>query len=373
MRLADFILENLEPILVDWENYARSVWPGAEATPEELRDHAEDMLRSVARDMANPQTAFQQKEKSLGRGADQADSLQIDGASRQHAESRVAVGFDLRELVAEYRALRASVIRLWQQSAPEAHQAHLDDVLRFNEAIDQLLAESVFAHTERIDRSREMFLGILGHDLRNPLSAISMLAEVLRQKNLGSSSLELVSQISTHAASMGRMVSDLLEFAAMRITSRFVISPSLLDLRRLCRDAIIEMEAVCPDCEFHFEYQGELTGEWDEPRLKQLLSNLLSNAAQHGAKDRPITLSAEEFGADVVLAVRNEGSPIPEDQIATLFEPMKRWGSAKDRGSSRGAGLGLYIAREIAMAHEGSIETRSDEEETVFTVRLPRK
>ena len=372
MRLPEFILENLEPILVEWENYARSIWPTVAATPEELRDHAEDMLVSVATEMTNPQSAFQQKEKSLGRGEAQAESRRVDIASLEHAESRSVAGFDLRQLVAEYRALRASVIRLWQDRYPERHSRDHEDVIRFNEAIDQLLAESVFSHTERLNRSRELFLGVLGHDLRNPLSAIVGLAGLLRYENLDQSSLELVSQITIHTGSMTELINDLLEFAAIRIASRVIISPAPMDLLRLCREAVAEMEAIYPSREFQFEHQGNLKGEWDESRLKQLLSNLLGNAAQHGADDQPIAVSVEATDDDVVLVIRNQGVPIPAEQLETIFEPMKRYVKGEGRASHGGVGLGLYIANEIAGAHGGSIEAQSDEQGTVFAVRLPR-
>ncbi len=372
MRLHAFILANLEPILAEWESYARSIWPDDAATPEELRDHAQEMLVSVATEMANPQNDREQIEKSLGRGEDQADSLRVDNASREHAESRSESGFDLRQLVAEYRALRSSVIRLWQKKCPELHSRDFEDVVRFNEAIDQLLAESVFTHTERIDQSREMFLGILGHDLRNPLSAVVGLAGLLRFEDLAPPSLELVSQITTHTSAMAKMIDDLLEFAAMRIASSFIISPAPMDLVPLCREAIAEIEAIYPNRVFQFAHSGDLTGEWDGSRLQQLLSNLLGNAAQHGAKREPISVAVEASAAGVVLAVSNQGAPIPADQIETIFEPMKRYAGGKGRGGHGGVGLGLFIAREVVLAHGGTIEAQSDERRTVFTVFLPR-
>src|SRR4051812_2686404 len=119
MRLADFILESLEPILVEWEAFARSVWPGGLVDPMELRDHARDILRATAFDMKSAQTATQQSDKSKGEGAAGAASVRIDGASDVHAVARVLSGFNLLAVVAEYRALRASVIRLWRASRPD--------------------------------------------------------------------------------------------------------------------------------------------------------------------------------------------------------------------------------------------------------------
>ena len=179
MRLADFILANVEPILAEWEAFARGIWPGAKTDPLTLRDHAEDILRATARDMKSAQTTAQQSDKSKGEGDAGAGSESLDGASDVHAVGRVASGFDLLAVVAEYRALRASVIRLWRESSPDPDRRDLDDLTRFNESIDQSLTEAVRSYTERVDRSRQMFLAILGHDLRNPLNSVTMSAALL--------------------------------------------------------------------------------------------------------------------------------------------------------------------------------------------------
>src|SRR4051794_5434702 len=180
MRLADFILSNVEPILVEWEAFARSISPGATMNKLALRDHAADILRATARDMMQWQSATQQSDKSKGHGDAGRKSDRLNGASAVHAVERVGSGFDLMEVVAEYRALRASVIRLWRESAPDADERDLADVTRFDEAIDQSLTKAVSSYTEHVDRSRQMFLAILGHDLRNPLNAMMMSAEGLR-------------------------------------------------------------------------------------------------------------------------------------------------------------------------------------------------
>jgi signal transduction histidine kinase len=176
MRLADFILSNIEPILAEWESFARSVWPGGKTDPAALRDHAEEMLRATASDMKSVQSALQRSEKSKGEGGASESSLRVNGASDVHAVARVRSGFDLLAMVAEYRALRASVIRLWRDSAPNPDRRDLDDLTRFNESIDQSLTRAIRSYSERIDQSRQMFLAILGHDLRNPLNSMTMSA-----------------------------------------------------------------------------------------------------------------------------------------------------------------------------------------------------
>src|SRR5687767_8389940 len=260
MRLADFILENLEPILVEWEAFACTIWPGPERDPRELRDHAADILRATAWDMKSDQTAAQQSDKSRGEGHAGWDSLRVDGASDVHAVGRVRSGFDLMAVVAEYRALRASVVRLWRESLPAADVRDIDDLTRFNESIDQSLTEAVRSYTERVDRSRQMFLAILGHDLRNPLNSVMMSAEVLASRGLlDAESSRMASGISTSADAMARMIGDLLDFTGAAPGSAMPLSPAPMDLRRVCQGVFDEMRAAYPTRLLRFQPHGDLT------------------------------------------------------------------------------------------------------------------
>jgi signal transduction histidine kinase len=149
-----------------------------------------------------------------------------------------------------------------------------------------------------------------------------------------------------------------------------------MDLGTLCREVLDEMRAAHGACAVHFEPQGDLTGEWDGARLRQLVSNLLGNAIQHGGANCRVDLWARGDGPDVVLAVRNEGPPIPRDALATIFDPLARGTSPEMQKRRRpgSIGLGLYIAHEVVTAHGGAIDVKSSEEAgTVFTVRLPRQ
>ena len=155
MRLADFILANVEPILVEWESFARGIWPdGATADPAEMRDEAEDILRATAVDMQSHQTGAQQAEKSKGASRPWDESGGLTRASSSHGAGRVASGFDLWAVVAEYRALRASVLRLWRESGPAPDLRDLDDVTRFNESMDQSLTHAIRSYAEQVERDR---------------------------------------------------------------------------------------------------------------------------------------------------------------------------------------------------------------------------
>ena len=176
MRLANFILTNLEPILVEWEAFAKSLPAGASMTPRALRDDAERMLRFIARDLATRQTVDEEIAKSQGHGERLPDGEQ--SAAHDHGLQRLADGFDLVQMVSEYRALRASVTRLWAKEV-NAFDEQASEMIRFNESMDQILAESVERFTQKVGRDKDLFLAVLGHDLRNPLSAIKMGSAVL--------------------------------------------------------------------------------------------------------------------------------------------------------------------------------------------------
>ena len=376
MRLADFILSNIEPILAEWEVFARSIVPGAKMDKLALRDHAADILRATVRDMKSHQTAAQQSDKSKGDGDEGADSDRLDAASDIHAIGRVGSGFDLLQVVAEYRALRASVIRLWRESAPDPDLSDLDDLTRFNESIDQSLTTAVDSYTRRVDQSRQMFLAILGHDLRNPLNAMMMSAQLLCRAAPGRvDTSSVASGISTSAAAMARMVSDLLDFTSAGLGAAMPLSPARMDLRTLCEEVVGEMRAAHPKRVLRFQPHGELVGNWDVSRLRQLVSNLLGNAVQHGSDAGAVELSVTAEGPGIQLSVRNEGAPIPVDALPTIFDPLVRGVSPESQRKRRpgSIGLGLYIAREIARSHGGRIDVASTAADgTTFTLHLPR-
>jgi signal transduction histidine kinase len=372
MRLAAFILTNIEPILREWETFARSIWPAPQPTLILLRDHAEGILRAAARDMATAQTELEQASKSKGEGAEGTASAKLDDASKDHALGRARSGFDLMALVAEYRALRASVIRLWSESGTQPDARDLVDLTRFNESIDQSLAEAVKHFSGEMDRSREIFLGILGHDLRNPLNAISVLAQSIQEISTGESA-ELAAQIGSSGEAMARLLNDFIDFTTSRLGSGIPLVVAPTDLGPLCRAVVDECLASFPGSNLVIDLQGNLQGEWDQGRLRQLLSNLIGNAIQHGGENNPVTISAIGEGPAVVLRIQNTGEPIPAELLPTIFDPLVQ-APAHSRTKRRhgSMGLGLYIANEVVVAHGGAIRVTSSEESgTVFTVTLP--
>ena len=370
IRLADFIQTSQEPILSEWESFARSLTGSAGMAPPALRDHCAEILRATEREMRSEE---QSAEPSTAAGADRGGAgAAMDKASDQHAIERLVSGFGLNEVVAEYGALRASVLRLWRDSHPRAHPTDIDDMTRFNQAIDQSLARAVRSYTARVDQARDLFLAILGHDLRNPLNAISMTAQALPGADDAETSQQ-ADRITAGVSTMARMIGDLLDYTRTRLGAGMPVSLAPMDLVDLGRE-LYEEFAANPGSDIRFRAEDTVTGEWDADRLRQAISNLLGNAIQHGDPALPVILAIEAEGDDVVIRVCNGGPPIAAENLPGIFDPLVR-GSGPQRGRKRAGsiGLGLYIAREVALSHGGQIGvTSSLEDGTVFWIRLPR-
>jgi len=369
MRLAAFIRENIEPISAEWERFAATLLPVEELSTSVLRNSIGELLTEIAADMDAEQTGQEQHQKSEG---DPARSNFTQGMVVQHALARIKMGLSARQFISEFRALRATVIRLWQRNSYKVDDASLNDMIRFNEAIDQVLGDGAVTYTQEIDRSRELFLSILGHDLRNPLSAISGSAELQLQATTPEQYRRFSSRILVSAQRMSHMINDLLELARVRLGSGLTLYPAPACVRRICENVIEEMRAIYPNRAFELRSDDELPGDWDKNRLSQILSNLVGNAVQHGAPDCTVTITANSSPNGVEISVHNEGTPIPADKISKLFDSFYRLDDRDPNANSRSLGLGLYISKQIIVAHGGSIEVRSsDDEGTTFVVRLP--
>ena len=199
MRLADFILLNRAAILAEWDAFAKTCSPASGSMGlAALSDHASEMLTVIAEDLKTPQGGHEQSEKSKGNAP--APDTNEQTAAEKHGTGRAESGFTIDEMVAEYRALRASVVRLWTKEQSEITSTDLDDLTRFNEAIDQSLTESVTRFTQDLDKSKEMFLAMLGHDLRTPIGAVMTSAKfMLETKELpGAASHAHVSNRQQH-------------------------------------------------------------------------------------------------------------------------------------------------------------------------------
>jgi len=372
MRLSRFIVSSAHQIISEWEEFTQgNVAAGSEMDREQRRDHIAGMLQAIALDLDTPQTPGEQAEKSHGKADADVESLT---AANAHGIDRAASGYTPMELVSEFRALRASILRLWTEEEQEITRADLDEVTRFNEAIDQMVAESIARYTKNVERSKEIFLGVLGHDLRNPLGAIMMSATgMVAKEGPEWPHLRAATLILNSATRMAAMIGDLLDFANARLGSGILLVRKDMDLEAVCRQTIDEVAAFHPSCVVHLQASGSLRGQWDGARIAQVLSNLLGNACQYGADGVPIEVTLRGEPDQVVLIVRNLGPAIPKDRLREIFNPFQRGEPGlRRRGDGRNAGLGLYIVEAIITAHQGTIDVESTERETTFTVCLPR-
>jgi signal transduction histidine kinase len=371
MKLSEFIRANIEEISAQWEKFAATLLPNEEFSASVLRDGIAAILKEIALDMEHSQSAEEQQEKSEGA----QDSLEDkDNAAETHALARVRMGLSSRQLISEFRALRATVLRLWDESNQAVSKSDLYDITRFNEAVDQALTEAAVRYSEKIEQSRELFLGILAHDLRTPLAAISGFAHLLVYAKNPDRNAEFASQILISAGRMGHMIADLMELTRVQLGSGISVNRSESDIVNICSNVITEMRAVYPERVFKLDADKSLRGKWDEPKLEQVLSNLLGNAVQHGARNSVITVKAKKLNDSVEFQVHNEGPAVPKKLLPVLFDRFVQGksGFRADEGRAANLGLGLYIAKEIIVAHGGTLKVRStDKEGTTFSANLP--
>ncbi|WP_426756873.1 ATP-binding protein [Myxococcus sp. Y35] len=220
---------------------------------------------------------------------------------------------------------------------------------------------------------REQFLGILGHDLRNPLQAISgNAALLLRYGGLGEPQRKAVNRISISADRMARMINDLLDFTRTRLGGGYALSRARMNLHDVVRQVVEELEVAHPMRRFELTLAGNGWGEWDADRIAQAASNLVGNAVQYSPEDTSVSVAVRDDEGGIRLDVHNWGLPIPEERLAHIFDPFVR---AQDMRSAQrnGLGLGLYITHEIVRAHGGVLQvTSTSHEGTRFWLRLPR-
>lgn len=374
MKLSRFIIENLKQIIGEWEAFARTLQPAAsEVSPSDLRDHAKSILKAIAFDIETTESAKQREVKSVGMAPGAAGP---ESAASSHGSLRQVSGFTMPQLTAEYRAMRASVLRLWLPHLTKVTSNSSMDMLRFNEAIDQALQESAIAFATQTERTRDTFLAILGHDLRSPLATISMAGVFLTRPDEGTERTQQIGvRVKRSAVTMTTMVNDLLEFARTQLGGKMPIKISFNDMGAICQAALDDASSTHPECVFELKLSGNLLGDFDSARLQQVFSNLLNNAAQYRGKKHPITISAKGDPNAIVVEVRNYGPLIPPNLLTTIFDPMIQLStSSLQKGpASTSLGLGLFIAREITHAHGGTISVESSESSgTVFAVCIPR-
>jgi signal transduction histidine kinase len=294
-------------------------------------------------------------------------------AAQTHAVLRAQGGFDINQLVSEYRALRASVLRLWID-ANSFEDPDAEELIRFNEAIDQAIAESVGHFHAKMEQARNLLLGMLGHDMRTPLNSIVTTASYLAQLNAGAEVSSAAQGLIRSGASMRVLLDDLVDFNRTKLGLGIKIAPSDIDLSAELADELEQLRDAHPNRQIELEVSGECRGRWDGPRLKQVVRNLVGNAVQHGPPDTPVHVILGTDETEARLEVIDYGSTIDPSVQSVQFDPLKpRLGKTAGEGKQDGLGLGLFIVREIVRAHGGKVELDSNGGKTVFAVRLPHQ
>jgi signal transduction histidine kinase len=224
---------------------------------------------------------------------------------------------------------------------------------------------------ERAVQLSEMFVSILGHDLRTPLAAMLMTTDGLLRRGLDQPLRNALQRVYSTGDRMARMIEQLLDFARSRGHGGLLVQPQHANLEEIVRPVVEEIEVASPLARIELTTKGDLSGTWDVDQLGRVVSNLAGNAVKHGTQGEPVSLELEgTHAASVRLRVTNSGA-IPPDMIPTLFEPFKR--TAPARTGEKGLGLGLFIGREIVQAHGGTIDVHTGgDDRTVFEVSLPR-
>lgn len=348
------VMAHRDRITEAWRQRVLAIPELARLPPAAISDHMPEFLTELATWIGGDHDAAPRAFDKLVQG---------------HALQRLGHGVDLSVLLEEYAILR-EVILVDLLAVPS------DDVLRqaliqLHQALDLAISESLRQFTLRREQLREQFVGILAHDLRNPLQALMMGAEsILVNPDCGQPShARLAAAVRRGGDRMARMIRDLADFARGHLGGGIPAVPQTCDMGDICREAVDELRASHPDRDLRLSAPGQLVGSWDRDRVLQAISNLVANALVHGEDPITVRVFEEPDRQHVVTDVHNRGVAIPPAQLHTLFDPFSR-GSKARRG---GLGLGLYIVQQIALAHGAACNvTSADDDGTRFTIRWPR-
>jgi len=250
----------------------------------------------------------------------------------------------------------------------EANENLILAALRASEDADTLRDRA--EQLRSVAEFRERLIGIVGHDLRNPLNTMLMASGLLLAHGaLGDADSRLVSRIVNSGERMARMINQLLEFTRARLGGGFPLMLARTDLGDICRNIVDELR-LSASAEIRLDVAGDLTGTWDADRLAEVVSNLTANAIDHAAAGTTVAIDVHADGIAVVAAITNHGVCIPEDELPVIFEVFRSGdGTARTAGH---LGLGLYISSEVVRSHGGTLSVRSSDGTTTFTMRLPR-
>lgn len=352
--VSEHIRANRERITEAWRRRVAPLPGLSNVPPAAVADHMPEFLGELAGWIAGEEDAAARAYERLVQG---------------HALQRLGIGVDLETLLREYAILREVV--LTEVLAVVSTEKDRETLVQLNQALDLAMHESVQRFALRRDEVRDLFVSILGHDLRNPLQSLMFAADnLLAKPDCGEPShARYATAIRRSGDTMARMIGDVLDFALGHLGGGIPAIPKTCDMGQICREVIEDLRTTNRGRAITLTTGGDLVGSWDRDRVSQALGNLISNALVHGVDPIVVRVTEEPDHQGVITSVRNAGPPIPPETIGSLFDPFKR-GTKARRG---GLGLGLYIVNQIALAHGATCEVRSTAAEgTTFSIRWPR-
>ncbi|MGS1281268.1 DUF3693 domain-containing protein [Stenotrophomonas maltophilia] len=369
MRLADFIERNAREILEDAVAFAETQAPDTvEFSAKQLRNHLPQILQAVVDDLRSPQTASQQLAKSHGLAPLKPGP---ESAASYHGRTRAIAGFGLNQMVAEYRALRASVLRRWA-SDQQLIASSIDDILRFNEAIDQAVAESLAQFSAEVESWRQIFLAALGHDLRGPLAAVMFSADTLASGLQDPALSRQAERIINGSMRMNKLLDDLLAYSRSKLGDGMAIHPVDCDLAQSLGEEVELLRAALPHVPIKYEAEGDARGCFDASSLREAVHNLTTNAAKYGEHGTDVRISLEGLVDQIMITVSNTGAELSDEAFNSLFDPLRRGSHNASQGEHASLGLGLFLVREICHAHRGTVHGRWRNGRTSFVITLPK-
>jgi signal transduction histidine kinase len=368
MRLAHFLDTAHVSILDEAVAFARTIPVLSDTEERVLRDHLPELLKVISADLSTPQSRTDSIAKSHGFAASISSRVSTPTSAQTHGLMRAKVGLTIEQLVAEYRALRSSVLRLWGDAHAPGPET-IEDITRFNEAIDQAIAESVQFYAQERERWRSLFLGVLGHDLRGPLNALSMTVQMIRLED--GEPTERTRVLMRGVKRMTMLLDSLLEHSRSDLGVGMTLQRVPSDLGEECAEEIALLRAAHPTARIDYRASGDLEGEFDVSRVREALTNLVSNAVKHGEPLEATIVRVEGDEQSVRISVENAGE-IPSEEMGMLFEPLYQRSTPSLRTDRTHLGLGLFIVRQIARAHEGEVLGTCIGGRVRFVIELPK-
>jgi signal transduction histidine kinase len=356
--LSSFIREQRDAIVREWLSRAASLPSAKGLTRARLHDHVPTILDRLA-------DAIDRRDEG---------PRPLEDLPEQHAILRFQDGYDLRQVVAEYRLLRHVITEMYAEHgdlSPDA-RAKMTPLTVMHETVDRAISEAVDQYAVERDRVRDQFIAMLGHDLRDPLNTILFThhGQLSRPDGLDAATIKAATRTVNAAKRMERMIADLLDFARGRLGGGISVIPVAFNARTLICETVHEIADTHPgrDVQCGVEHaSGNFAVEWDSDRIAQVIANLLGNALAHGRD--PVIVNTADEGETLAIEVSNRGE-IPGDVLPHLFDPFMPGASDTRRD---GLGLGLYIVQQIAHGHGGTVAAKSTNDHTTIAVRLPRR